>query len=115
MSQAVAAVTKPIKKLGSKLFGDERTSQQPTRGQARVGTFRSEDIERFEQAGSLLAGRQGSIRDIAPTQTTGGDVGAVEGQERVNRLVSLFGARQSEIARRKRQPGRSLLTGAGAR
>ena len=103
-------IEKPIERA----IEGPQVSKQPTRGEAGVGTFRSSDIKSFEQAGSLLAGRQGDIRSDAPTTTTGGDIGAVEGQEKVNRLISLFSGRQSEIARRRRQPGRGLLTGAGA-
>lgn len=89
--------------------GSSGLRPQPNRNPPPLG-FRSSDIAAFEKRGSEL-GRDTSlnIQELAPQAIRGGDVSRAAGEERVNRLVSLFSSRQGEVAQRKRAPGRTLL------
>lgn len=92
------------------LINPPSAEQTQTRGQRGEGTFRSSDIAAFESLGSRLAGESADVRELAPGAVTGGDISAVEGQSRVDRLVSLFRSRQESVQRRRLSPGRSLLS-----
>lgn len=113
-ASALAGATSATRRLRSGIESQVNPPSQQetlTRGQRGEGTFRSSDIAAFESLGSTLAGRRGlDVREAAPTAGLGGDISAVDGQSRVDRLVSLFRGRQSEIQQRRLAPGRSLLT-----
>ena len=73
--------------------------------------FSSAAIDEFEQRGTSLASQPAGVTAFAPTPGSGRDVAPAAGQARVDKLISIFGARQQEIVQRKRAPGRTLLGG----